>query len=199
MPRLPLNIPRLFADPGRHESRLRNRGGLHMHFKLLAAGAVASLILFAPSAADAACCDQKQHAHEMKACCADHQDHKGMEPTIVERFMENDPQLNPAPPVRQVAEVWFTRPTLIGRAIVQGRYVIEHDNNRMARGEPCTHVYAYTDQENPVATFHCTHLERDRADKNIVMLIDDAASGLKRLSEFQFAGENAAHGYPSGR
>lgn len=167
-----------------------------MHFKLLAAGAVAAVILFAPAAADAACCDQ--HAgHQMKACCAGH--HAATEPTIVERFLENDPQLNPAPPVRQVAEVWFKRPTLIGRTIVQGRYVIEHDNDRMARGEPCTHVYAFNDQKTPVATFHCTHLERDRASDNLVMLIDDTPSGMKRLTEFQFAGETASHGYPTVR
>ena len=168
-----------------------------MHFKLLAAGAVAGLLLFAPAAADAACCDQKHQAHQAKACCADH--HADAEPTIVERFMETDPQLNPAPPVRQVVEAWFAQPTLIGRTIVQGRYVIEHDNERMARGEPCTHIYAYSDQQNPVATFHCTHLERDRADDNVLVLINDPASGMKRLVEFQFLGETASHGHPTTR
>ena len=165
-----------------------------MHFKLLAAGAVAALMLV-PAAADAACCDQDHKSHQPMACCADH--HVTAEPTIVERFMQMDPQLTPAPPVRQVAEVWFKRPTLIGRTIVLGRYVIEHDNDRMARGEPCTHIYAFDDRKTPVATFHCTHLERDRADANLVALIDDAPSGMKRLTEFQFAGETASHGYPT--
>lgn len=163
-----------------------------MHTKLLAAGTVAGVLLFAPVAADAACCDQN---HQAKSCCADH--HQASEPSIL--VLENDPQLTPAPPVRQVVEVWLTRPTLIGRAIVQGRYVIEHDNDRMARGEPCTHIYAYADRQNPIATFHCTHLERERAGNNLVMLIDDAASGMKRLTEFQFAGETASHGYPTVR
>ena len=89
-------------------------------------------------------------------------------------------------------------PTVVGRSILQGRYVIEHDNDRMARGEPCTHVYAFADQQNPVATFHCTHLERDRADQNQVVLAT-MPDGRKKLTEFQFAGEHAAHGYPSGR
>ena len=189
-------IPALFAasTDGTHLA-YASTGGLHMHFKFLAAVAVAGL-LNAPVAVEAACCEQNHQAHQAKACCADHH---ATEPTIVERFMETDPQLNPAPPARQVVEVWFTRPTLIGRAIVQGRYVIEHDNDRMARGEPCTHVYAYGDQKNPVATFHCTHLERDRAGNNVVMLIDDGPSGMKRLTEFQFAGETASHGYPNVR
>lgn len=165
-----------------------------MHFKLLAAAFAGGLLLIAPSRAEAACCNNNHQAHQAKACCADHH---ATEPSIVERFMENDPQLEPALPARQVVEVWFTRPTLIGRAIVQGRYVIEHDNDRMARGEPCTHIYAYGDQNKPVATFHCTHLERDRASNNLVMLIDDGPSGMKRLTEFQFAGETASHGYPT--
>jgi hypothetical protein len=174
-----------------------------MHFKLLAACGVAGLMLLSPAAANAACCDQEHKAHAMpccadaKPCCADHQ--KNAEPTIVEMFQETDPQLNPAPPVRQVAEVWFTRPTLIGRTIVQGRYVIEHDNDRMARGEPCTHIYAYQDQKNPVATFHCTHLERPRASQNLVVLTMAPDGMMKVLSEFQFAGETASHGYPTER
>jgi hypothetical protein len=174
-----------------------------MHFKLLAACGVAGLMLLSPAPANAACCDQDHKAHAMpccadaKPCCADH--HNNAEPTIVEMFLQTDPQLNPAPPVRQVAEVWFTRPTLIGRAMVQGRYIIEHDNDRMARGEPCTHVYAFDDKTKPVATFHCTHLERDRAGENLVVLVTDPVTGMKRLVEFQFAGETASHGYPTER
>jgi hypothetical protein len=110
-----------------------------------------------------------------------------------------DPQLNPAPPVRQATEVWFQRPVLVGRAILQGRYVIEHDNDRMARGEPCTHLYAYDDRSTPVATFHCTHLERDRASQNVVVLTTVPDGNMQKLTEFQFAGENFAHGYPSVR
>ena len=168
-----------------------------MHFKLFAACAAAGLLLFAPATADAACCDGQHQAHQAKACCADH--HAAAEPTIVERFMDTDPQLDPLPPTRQVVEAWFAQPTLIGRTIVQGRYVIEHDNDRMARGAPCTHIYAYNDQQTPVATFHCTHLERERADDNLLVLITDPATGMKRLVEFQFRGETASHGYPAVR
>ena len=165
-----------------------------MHVKLLGVFAIAAGLMAAPATADAACCDKNHKAQDTKACCADH--HKAAEPDLLGKLMTADPQLNPAPPVRQVVEVWFRHPTLIGRTMVQGRYVIEHDNDRMARGEPCTHVYAYNNQQAPVAAFHCTHLERDRAPNNTVMLINDAASGMKRLTEFQFAGETASHGYP---
>jgi len=176
-----------------------------MHFKLLAAAGVASLMLLTPAAADASCCDQtKMAGHEMKGgccdmpCCAN----KAVkaEPKEIELLLplENDPQLNPAPPVRQRTEVWFQRPVRVGGYILQGRYVIEHDNDRMARGEPCTHIYAYDNQKLPVVAFHCTHLERGRAGENIAVLVS-LGDGMQKLTEFQFAGEAAAHGVPTER
>lgn len=175
-----------------------------MHVKLLVVGAFAGFFLLAPAAADAACCDQKVHSpqHTQGACCDMPccKDAKaGAEPSIVEMFLSMDPQLNPVPPVRQRAEVWFHRPALVGKSILQGRYVIEHDNDRMARGEPCTHIYAYDDQKTPVVAFHCTHLERPRADQNLVMLYTTSDGNLQKLTEFQFAGETASHGYPTKR
>ena len=173
-----------------------------MHFKLSIAAAIAGLCLLAPVAAEASCCNQKAHAvqHGQRECCEAPccKDQK-VEPSAVEMLLEMDPQLNPAPPVRQRAEVWFHRPVFVGRAILQGRYVIEHDNERMARGEPCTHVYAYNDPSTPVATFDCTHLERDRPSHNIVVLATASDGNMQRLTEFQFAGESFAHGYPSAR
>ena len=166
-----------------------------MHFKLFVAAAFAGTFLLAPAAVEASCCDQKGHAaHQAQACCDKPccQDHKAVE-------VKADPQLNPAPPVRQTAEVWFQRPVLVGRAILQGHYVIEHDNDRMARGEPCTHLYAFNDQTTPIATFDCTHLERDRAAQNTVVLTTTSDGSMQRLTEFQFAGETFAHGYPSVR
>ena len=177
-----------------------------MHFKLLAAAGVASLMLLTPAAADASCCDQtKMAGHEMKGgccdmpCCAN----KAVkaEPKEIELLLplENDPQLNPAPPVRQRTEVWFQRPVRVGGYILQGRYVIEHDNDRMARGEPCTHIYAYDNQKLPVVAFHCTHLERGRAGENIAVLVSVGDGTMQKLTEFQFAGETAAHGVPTER
>ena len=170
-----------------------------MHFKLFAVAAAAALFLLTPVRADAACCDQHKN-HDMnagKACCdmpcckAD----VNVENVLLDQM---DRQLDPASPVRQLTEVWFHRPVMVGRTILQGRYVIEHDNDRMARGEPCTHIYAYDDQETPVAAFHCVHLERDRASKNTVVLIS-MGDGWQKLTEFQFAGETASHGYPTVR
>jgi hypothetical protein len=164
---------------------------------------MAVALFLAPASADASCCDQ----HQMKAgapccdmpCCADHA--VKAEPKEVKLLipLQDDPQLNPAPPVRQATQVWFQRPVRIGGSILQGRYVIEHDNDRMARGEPCTHIYAYEDRTKPVVTFHCTHLERDRNGTNTVVLVSTGDGTMQKMTEFQFAGEIAAHGVPSVR
>lgn len=171
-----------------------------MHLKFLVIAFAAAGAVAAPAPAAAACCDQ--HAQTAAACCdmpccKDH--HQAGDVNVVEMMLAADPQLNPAPPVRQSAEVWFHRPVMVGSSILQGRYVIEHDNNRMARGEPCTHIYAYDNRNKPVAAFHCTHLERDRADQNVVVVYTTSDGRTQRLSEFQFAGETAAHGYPTVR
>lgn len=171
-----------------------------MHFKFTAAAALAGLFLLAPAATEASCCDQMA-GHETAACCDQPccNETKAAEPSAIDLFVTMDPQAMPTPPARQTTEVWLQRPTLVGRSILQGRYVIEHDNDRMARGEPCTHIYAFSNRNNPVVTFHCTHLERDASSRNVVVLASTADAGMQKLMEFQFAGEAFAHGYPQGR
>ena len=179
-----------------------------MHFKLLAAAGVASLLLFSPAAADASCCDQtKMAGHDMKGgccdmpCCADKAVNAASEEIDILAMLPREKDLLPfpAPPARQLTEVWFQRPVFVGGHILQGRYVIEHDNDRMARGEPCTHIYAYDNQKLPVVRFHCTHLERGRAGENIAVLVSLSDGTMQKLLEFQFAGETAAHGVPTER
>jgi hypothetical protein len=139
------------------------------------------------------CCEQPQDM----SCCGATQDQDAIEMLMAlnTQVEPADPQLAPAPPARQVTEVWFQRPVIVGKSILQGRYVIEHDNDRMARGEPCTYIYAFDDRTKPVVTFHCTHLERERATQNIAVV--ETKGDLQVLKEFQFAGETASHGVPS--
>ena len=181
-----------------------------MHSRLFAAAAIAGVLLLVPDSADASCCEQGSHHMKAEAGCCDRHGVKPKpgEDNILLPFFEtdpplasvdDDPQFAPAPPVRQLTEVWFHRPVMVGRHILQGRYVIEHDNDRMARGKPCTHIYAYNNQKVPVVQFHCTHLERDRAHANTVVLATAGDGSMKRLLEFQFAGEIASHGVPAER
>jgi hypothetical protein len=186
--------------PSASFSPMQSPEELHMRYKLIVLAGIVAVYLLAPATAraQAACCDTAaHHTHQvttnmtccdMPCCTAD-------VPSSVLGPFEMDPQLTPQLAARQDTEVWFHRPVMVGRAILQGRYVIEHDTDRMARGEPCTHIYAYDDRSTPVATFHCTHLERDRADANMVVL-ESLGNGWQKLTEFQFAGETASHGVP---
>ena len=177
-----------------------------MYSRLLASIGFAGLMFASPAFAAAPCCQ------EMKAvkaccdmpCCQDHVATVAMpDSALTDPFFLAIQTEPPVPPVvnvaaRQTTAVWFMQPVRVGDKILQGRYVIEHDNDRMARGEPCTHIYAFNDQKTPVVAFHCTHLERDAAKGNTVVLQSNP-DGLKTLTEFQFNGETAAHGYPTVR
>jgi hypothetical protein len=97
----------------------------------------------------------------------------------------------------QTTVVTFRDPVLVGDRILLGRYVIEHDNDRMARGEPCTHIYEASDPRLPVVAFHCTHLTRPAATTATVFLRRTGTFPLQELLDFQFAGETSSHGVPA--
>jgi hypothetical protein len=104
------------------------------------------------------------------------------------------------PPVRQTLMVNFRDPVKIGDRILMGKYIIQHDSDRMARGEACTYIYSVKDRRLPVVAFHCTHLTRPRADTNTVALVSMTDFlGAKVMTEFQFAGDTASHGVPRTR
>ena len=161
-----------------------------MHFRNFAFIGLAGLLLLASPAAAAqgACCTEKMD----KACCD--------MPCCKDHVMKTSAEtVVPAvAPARQAVYVWFQRPVTVGRHILQGRYVIEHDNDRMARGKPCTYIYAFDDQKTPIVEFNCIHLERDTAQQHQVVLAS-ISDGMQQFLEFQFAGESAAHGLPKDR
>lgn len=109
-------------------------------------------------------------------------------------------QPEPAP-VREYANVMFYRAVKVGDRVLMGRYVIEHDNDRMARGRPCTHIYAAGDLRLPVVAFHCRHLQRTVTQRPTVTLrrLYDGTGPAFELMEFQFAGSADGHGVPDTR
>lgn len=158
---------------------------------------VAALLLMPVAArADVACGDQCDQACGMP-CCAQDPMACGMKKPA------SDPNATPphvhgvASP-RQTGVVFFQRPVLVGRTVLFGKYIIEHDTDRQARGEPCTYIYAAAKPAVPVVTFHCEHLDAVTAERDTVVL-RTSPDGISKLLQFQFAGETAAHGYPAGR
>jgi hypothetical protein len=99
-------------------------------------------------------------------------------------------------PAVQAFLVTFRDPVRVGDRILLGRYIIEHDNHRMARGEPCTYIYEASDPRLPVVVFHCTHLTRPAPKVDTVFLHRSGTYPLQELQGFQFAGEPASHGVP---
>lgn len=173
-----------------------------MHPRLLASIGLAGLVLASPAFAAAPCC---QAMKADKACCDMPccQDHKMAQADLADPFflaISTEPPVPPqaTAPARQVTVVWFQQPVRIGNNILQGRYVIEHDNDRMAAGGPCTYIYKFEDQKVPVVAFHCLHLDREARDKGTVVL-HRGSDGFMRLDEFQFPGDPAAHGMPNVR
>ena len=99
-------------------------------------------------------------------------------------------------PAVQAFFVTFRDPVRVGDRILLGRYIVEHDNHRMARGEPCTYIYEASDPRLPVVVFHCTHLTRPAPKVDTVFLHRSGTYPLQELQGFQFAGESASHGVP---
>jgi hypothetical protein len=165
-----------------------------MRDQLLVLASLTAGLVFTPSLTFAAggFCDGNACGQEMAACC---NGDDGMAAAVLL------PQIEPVTEVaRQVAVVSFTKPVKVGEWILLGKYIIEHDNNRMARGLPCTHIYAANRPHVPVVRFHCTHLERDPVERDTVVLKSTGdATVTAELAAFQFAGETAAHGVPSVR
>jgi len=104
-----------------------------------------------------------------------------------------------AVPTRRASVVRFMKPTIIAGAAVLGQVVFEHDDARMARGEPCTTVYRYDVKQKArgdvIVEFMCTPKDRPLA-KDFQATFIKAPLGPDRLVEYQLPGEAEGHGVP---
>jgi hypothetical protein len=101
---------------------------------------------------------------------------------------------------RQSAVVYLNEPTLIGSTIVQGPVLFVHDEERMARGEPCTTIRLFEPGSGPtesLASFHCMPTRRPAARAFTIRTRPNTADGFGCvLTEYQFAGDSEGHGVP---
>jgi hypothetical protein len=107
-------------------------------------------------------------------------------------------QRNTDSATKQDAIVDFTDKTKLGGETLLGKYYFEHDDSRMARGEPCMYVYSYEGgkQGKLIVTFHCTPVERPRARDVIVTLAMTNSPDVFLLMEIQFEGSTKGHLVP---
>jgi hypothetical protein len=167
-----------------------------MRLKTLTIVLLAALALPAATlASPAACCDRAAEKCPMP-CCTHDQPVNGVELLLeLSGGVSTGEEMFPRE-TRQRAVVWFHRPVWVGRYVLMGKYIIEHDTGRQARGEPCTHIYAADNPNTPVVAFHCTHLDADTSERNVVAL-QSFGDRVQKLVWFQFAGEASAHSYPT--
>lgn len=103
-------------------------------------------------------------------------------------------------PAKKSGVVTFTTPTIIAGVAALGTVVFEHDDARMARGEPCTTVYHFDPatkaRGDVIVEFMCLPRERPVASKFEAICSLAAIGGPDRLVEYQFAGDHEAHGVP---
>ncbi len=103
-------------------------------------------------------------------------------------------------PSRQWAIVYLHDYTLIGATMVQGPVLFVHDDQRMARGEPCTTVQLFEPGRGAselIAEFHCIPARRPVVHRFTIRTRPNVADGFGCvLTEFQFAGDAEGHAVP---
>ena len=71
---------------------------------------------------------------------------------------------------------------------------------RLPRGEACTSIYRFDAKKGPQemeAAFMCKPAKRAICEKTIFSASYDPAIGIKKVTEYQFAGDSEAHGIPA--
>ena len=93
------------------------------------------------------------------------------------------------------ATIEFTETVKLLNVFLKGEYLVVHDEALMSKGEDCTYVYDKKGQL--VVSFHCTPVERQKAEsfRVVTRLLDSA--GLREIVEIQFAGSTEAHKVPT--
>jgi hypothetical protein len=104
-----------------------------------------------------------------------------------------------AGPRRETAIVEFAQTVKLRDVLLRGQYLVVHDEERMARGEACTYVYRGTqiNEQKLVVSFHCIHVDRDRADAFKVTFTRRVTPfDVPEIKEIQFAGSKDGHAVP---
>ena len=101
---------------------------------------------------------------------------------------------------RQCAIANLKNPTLVGSVIVQGPVMFVHDDEKAARGEPCTSVFLFDPHkgaDEEIATFHCIPRPRKVAARFTIRTKWNRELQYGWiLTEYQFGGDAEGHGVP---
>ena len=104
-----------------------------------------------------------------------------------------------AAPRRESAVVEFAETVKLNGVLLRGQYLIVHDEERMARGEPCTYFYRGNRQDEAklVTAFHCIHVDRGRTESiKVTFSRHSTPYDVPEIQELQFAGSKDGHKVP---
>ena len=104
-----------------------------------------------------------------------------------------------AAPRRESAIVEFAETVKLQGILLRGEYLIVHDEERMARGEPCTYIYRGKQQDEAklAAAFHCIHVDRAKAEAfKVTFTRHSTPYEVPEVKEIQFAGSKDGHQVP---
>ena len=99
---------------------------------------------------------------------------------------------------RHWTTISFMEPVMVKNQFIMGSVLIVHDDEKMARGEPCTTFYRFEPGRGPkeeLVSFHCRPIHRDAAAQTVLKVVG-GPDGCKRLTEYQIAGDAEAQGVP---
>ena len=89
----------------------------------------------------------------------------------------------------------FNEPVQLLNETLKGEYLFLHHEGMMERGKPCIFVYRH-DSGGFVGSFHCRPVNREKAERFIVILSSSVPPNLPAIEEIQFAGSTEGHQVP---
>jgi hypothetical protein len=97
-------------------------------------------------------------------------------------------------PLSQSAILTFQDPVLVNGTFVMGKVKIVHDEERMARGEPCTQLFRLEEGKAPkeLVAVHCKRVGRPVANQ-LTLVMRTTNPSYRILTAYQFAGTDHAH------
>ena len=104
-----------------------------------------------------------------------------------------------ARPALKWAAVNLKDTTVIAGAFVSGPVLFVHDEDRMARGEPCTTVHRFDSGKGvgeEIVAFHCKP-RWTKAPRSFTTATAPQVDRPPVMTEYQFAGDDEAHGVPT--
>jgi hypothetical protein len=99
---------------------------------------------------------------------------------------------------KEVVVVELTDKIKLQDKILQGSYIFEHDEARMAKGEPCMYIYTNNKGKigDKVTAFHCTPVERALVKHVVISVAMTSEPDVWKLKEIQFPGTTKGHLVP---